>query len=949
MAPSGAVSTLFEADSVFGTASTGVDPHPAGQPTTGTQGDWLADPASWAAVGKVGFGDLDISEDDTTLYTVNLARRTLVSIPVAAPAGASEVAITSPCAAGGYGTDDDWQPFGIGINDDQVYVGGVCSAESTTSAGATLGDQADLAAYVLRRTATGWTTVLSTPLDHTKGRIEIWDPALTTSRWLPWSPVFKTVATIANRGHLPQPILADIEFDNADLVLGLRDRAGDQFGASTPSPSGVGTFYGGAIGGDILRGCAVAGGWTLESGGVCPGGTASGSQLNGQGPGGGELYWGEHLAGTHEETSLGGLTQIPGRDHIAATVMDPLQIESNGVSWLSHATGAQQRGATEAVTVYAGTPATFGKANGLGDIEALCAAAPIEIGNRVWLDANGDGVQDPSEAPIAGVTVSLRDAAGTTIATRTTDAAGQYLFSSAGPDLVPGNADDLGGFGVDAVANTADDTAGLKPSSTYSLRIETAPDYAASGALAGLVPTRSGSTLEGGSPVNDSNGVASTATDVRAAVTTGPAGANDHTYDFGFSPTYSLGNRVWMDTDDNGIQGAGEAGVGGVALSLFADADRNGTPDAGRLAATTSDASGFYLFDGLAPGDYLVAVDAANFAGTEPLVGTASSTPNEADPNANIDANDNGLTQTSGQVLSGPVTLGGAPEPTGEAGPGRGAASDDHSNLTVDFGFSAAAAAAAKASLGDRVWFDSDRDGRQDAGEKGVPKVTVILLEACAKETARTTTNATGTYEFRDLAAGTYCVRFDTATLPKGYAITTKGATGTTRADGSDADPKTGRTTETRLTAGQRDPDWDMGIAPTKAKGAAKITLTQSASAKVVRPGKTVVFTMRVTSVGTLTAKKIMITSPIPTHLVVVKTSKRARVAGGLVTCPVGSLAPGASSSCAIVFTLAPNASTARVAKLAVATASNAPKVSTSDRVLSTGAVPAVVVPAVTG
>ena len=44
---------------------------------------------------------------------------------------------------------------------------------------------------------------------------------------------------------------------------------------------------------------------------------------------------------------------------------------------------------------------------------------------------------------------------------------------------------------------------------------------------------------------------------VMAPFATGPAGANDHTYDFGFTTTppvnLSLGNLVWADLDDNGV------------------------------------------------------------------------------------------------------------------------------------------------------------------------------------------------------------------------------------------------------------------------------------------------------------------------------------------------------------------------------------------------------------
>ena len=60
----------------------------------------------------------------------------------------------------------------------------------------------------------------------------------------------------------------------------------------------------------------------------------------------------------------------------------------------------------------------------------LCDPAPTEIGNRVWNDANGDGTQDPSEGGIAGLTVRLVNAGGTQLATTTTNAQGQYKFTS---------------------------------------------------------------------------------------------------------------------------------------------------------------------------------------------------------------------------------------------------------------------------------------------------------------------------------------------------------------------------------------------------------------------------------------------------------------------------------------------------------------------------------------
>ena len=55
----------------------------------------------------------------------------------------------------------------------------------------------------------------------------------------------------------------------------------------------------------------------------------------------------------------------------------------------------------------------------------VCAA----LGDRVWLDADADGLQDPGEPGVAGVTVVLRDAgSGAAVDTQRTDADGAYLF-----------------------------------------------------------------------------------------------------------------------------------------------------------------------------------------------------------------------------------------------------------------------------------------------------------------------------------------------------------------------------------------------------------------------------------------------------------------------------------------------------------------------------------------
>jgi len=51
------------------------------------------------------------------------------------------------------------------------------------------------------------------------------------------------------------------------------------------------------------------------------------------------------------------------------------------------------------------------------------------VGSRVWLDLDQDGVQDPEEGNVVGVTVSLYGSDGTLIDTVVTDANGEYFFT----------------------------------------------------------------------------------------------------------------------------------------------------------------------------------------------------------------------------------------------------------------------------------------------------------------------------------------------------------------------------------------------------------------------------------------------------------------------------------------------------------------------------------------
>ena len=71
----------------------------------------------------------------------------------------------------------------------------------------------------------------------------------------------------------------------------------------------------------------------------------------------------------------------------------------------------------------------FIKGNGVGDIEIIDEPPTTGIGNRVWHDANADGIQDPDEMPMADVALSLYQA-DTLVAKTLSDADGHYWFDA---------------------------------------------------------------------------------------------------------------------------------------------------------------------------------------------------------------------------------------------------------------------------------------------------------------------------------------------------------------------------------------------------------------------------------------------------------------------------------------------------------------------------------------
>ncbi|MCB0683966.1 MAG: carboxypeptidase regulatory-like domain-containing protein, partial [Saprospiraceae bacterium] len=185
---------------------------------------------------------------------------------------------------------------------------------------------------------------------------------------------------------------------------------------------------------------------------------------------------------------------------------------------------------------------------------------PASIGNYVWEDVNGNGLQDDGMTGIGGVEVTLTgtDGQGNPVtATQFTAPDGSYLFDN----LVPGD---------------------------YKLTFATPGGYTTT------------DVNQGGNDAADSD--ADPAMGGMTVYETLTSGENNTDYDAGYYLPAELGNYTWLDDDVDGQQDAGEQPLGGVVVIL------DGTTGSGETVQATAitDANGLYLFDNLQPGTYKV-------------------------------------------------------------------------------------------------------------------------------------------------------------------------------------------------------------------------------------------------------------------------------------------------------------------------------------------------------
>ncbi|MEV4776667.1 SdrD B-like domain-containing protein [Microbacterium sp. LWH12-1.2] len=694
------------------------------------------DTQAYDAIGKIGIGDIEVSSDQKTLYFVNLFDKNLYAIDIANPTEATRIPLNLA---------EGERPWAIEVHHGQVYIGYVQTGEGNGNAAVTdqqlfvrAASDADLTPL-----GTAGSQIFATGLDYVKGspgsdgidsRFFTWKSWTTAADYDRDLYSFANLSDPAPMMNWSQAMLTDLTFTTeGNLVLGLADRSGWQLGNENYGPlDGQTDLTQGVSAGDTLvAGVQGDGSYVLENDGVVGDLETSGTLPN-QGPGGREFIDDSFINASndqrqHNEITLGGLASIAGFEDVVTTAMDPTEGASRtGIRWSSATDGSNSNGYQ---VTQSGHEGSFEKSGGLGDLQALVNAAPVEIGNRVWFDADRDGIQDAGEPAVPGVTVTLLDEGGQPVAgvdPVVTDASGEYYFSDIAPDLI---------YTVAFDSSTAD-VSGLAEFGV------TEPSQLS---WTGRGDDAAAATREIDSNVDPANG--------RAPVTVGGPGHNDHTIDAGLivPPTEcTVGDFVWVDANENGLQDQGEAGVAGATVELL-DAEGN------VVDTTTTDANGAYLFEGIDCGTYRVRFTIAE--------GNTFTTPGAGDDTA-VDSNP---TPTQENPLVG-VT------PEFEVTP------ENPEDLTIDAGI---VPESELCTVGDFVWVDANENGIQDAGEAGVEGATVELLDAEGNVVDTTTTDAAGAYLFEDVECTTYSVRF---TIPEGHTFTST-ATGDDRAVDSNPTP----------------------------------------------------------------------------------------------------------------------------------------------------------------
>jgi hypothetical protein len=473
--------------------------------------------------------------------------------------------------------------------------------------------------------------------------------------------------------------------------------------------------------------------------------------------------------------------------------------------------------------------------------QALVAqAGRAMIAGRVYNDADANGMAAAGERLLGGIVVSLRTLDGTEVMTATTTGNGEYAFLN------------LASGAYEVVAATAPGFVAATPS---RLTVWAGPDGTAAADFGqrfvtpgrGAVAGRVFDDLDGNGRLNPAEpplvgvGVRLLHPDGTVVAQTTTAGDGSYLFDvaagiyrltlaapagftwcmdcpdrlavtggqlsnapFGLLAANAVGGAVFFDADGDGARSAGERGVGGILIRLYAAGDVV-------VGQATTSADGYYLFSGVATGIYTVTMDrprglstttsptrqvslvggrgaAASF-GVQ-IIGTLNGVVFvDSNGNDRLDDGESGLSgvqvqivmsgnsvvQTTTTTSGGGFQFAGLPAGvyTATQSVPAGFTTERNALMTIVWlggGGSAAFADRPVRTISGRVFHDPDMNAVMDSQEPGFGGVEVQLRTPTGAMIVTTRALGNGLFEFRDVPAGNYVVAL---IAPRGFVATT--------------------------------------------------------------------------------------------------------------------------------------------------------------------------------
>ncbi len=565
------------------------------------------------------------------------------------------------------------------------------------------------------------------------------------------------------------------------------------------------------------------------------------------------------------------------------------------------------------------------------------------IGNRVWEDLNGDGIQDQGEPGLFNVTVELYNSISDQLVnTTTTNSTGNYLFS----DLTPGD------YYVIVT----------KPDSSWKFS-----------------PQFQGTDDELDSDVY-SNG--------KTPLITIISGQNQLNLDAGLYKYSTIGSLVWTDLNADGIKDENETGLSNVIVHLYSQAgtilDSAVTDTAGNF--NFSSVPGSYYLEFILPSGYYISPNygtgynnTANSTGqTETFTVTSGSS--QLNWNAGMwqtatigdwvwnDQNADGIfngrgwgldnvtvelykssdieheintTTTSNNgfyyftnlvpgsyvvkfyTLPGftfsPANQGTDPTINNKANPTTGF-TDPIYVVSGENNLYILAAMYETVALGGFVWNDINDDGIFNSTESGMSNITVQLYYGLNNTyITNTTTNSTGNYTFENLIPNFYYVTF---TKPDGYLFSPQ-FVGSNPAIYSSANRVTGETVSREYTSGVEYMYVNAGLFYGEEREA-NVTMTKTASTSTPNVGQEFNYTITITNHGPNNATNVCVCDNVPADFMIyvssVVTQGSYNHTETELRWNVGTLANGSSATLNLTVKPKPNAAGMTIINIATST-----------------------------